>query len=900
MSDGASLLDSLPLLDIDADFFVSPSSPVTAVGCSSQLCVIGTAEGTVQVLLHDGTPVILPILRRLGSAITAVSIDSTSGAFCSLAGASGEILIVSGVLTETPEIVYLDPLPAIYRPLNDVAICPDYSASIECMRIVAGGASGDLIVLSQQGAPFPPLSVSRTNSEGPVMSVEWHDEHLVWAGPNAGVKCINTRSSQKICHVPFKCSKIVFLSKRKYLIFSNFSILVFHLLDKGIYEVCEILAVLELPIDQFAPNSEIGSLMGSTRHQISGFGLFDESELSLCLVTRCGAEVCHHVIDTATKDIPVSDFIQTIPSSTDEVVYTHSAGSSGYSIVAAGTRVTKITKRSIGENSLWLIERGRFEEALELSRLSPDPGLRQYVANRAVAPLIEARAFARAASLVSRLGLDEADKWSKFIDLFVSIETGPVLAESLTVLVKVIPVPPMGAVVLHKVDYERVIESLIRNVEFSFFDLLQTVRKWPIDLYNATVLKDTLIDMVPEDFVLDAASKAAYLPRGIVGFPGTDTVSDPTVRTVSLMLTLKVLYDELRRFEDSLDILIRLNCASELLTLLTNHMTVSTRQWFEINLLSVFQSDPTAAAKFTVKQHLVFPTSSVCEELTDHPFLLHVYLRELFGVNPSATTDYQAKQVDLFTQFDKPLLANFLRTATEYNPTDALSVVQAARLHARGIELVEAEALLLWKLGRNRDAVELLLDVSQDIETAVKFLSTVDDPDLWSAVQSRVSANQNRLVVPFLQSLLTIRAINPQGVMAEDVLLAIEPGVRGKGLPGTALQVLQRQSLMCAIEARCANIVRNDWEVSRCFATATNRAVLVNPSFATCRVCGCMLTSPPPGGADGDEMMTDSMPGLSSIPLHVRKGSTLAVISGSELVHSTCLIRTAVENYFPT
>lgn len=888
------IMSVIPVLDYHSFEFVSPEvTGVTSLAASSQLILVGTASGTLHAMLDTGDTLTGIDLPALKAAVTCISIDATSGAFCYAAGSTGELVAVSGVFSGSPLTSTPPPVPKSHLPIHNLSINPNFSKNDENRKIVCGGATGDLIVVSLIGHPYPIYSVSRTDSPGPILSVKWVGDLLIWCGPKSGVKCLNSRTSKRVFHMAAPLSSnanLTVLTEDLILVISNFSAKILRIAD-----TCEIVQSIDLPSDQFSPNTELGTLMGSDRHRMVGFGLLDQNELSLTLLSVRKNGIFHHVIDTAKRDIPVTDEVATT-TSPESVLYTFVVGQTPSAILLDGNKVTKITKRSIGDNSIWLLDQGLVDEALQLSLLSSDVALQRFIANSAVSPLILSGSFERVVALIPRLGLDSPDKWSDYLNKFFSIPDRSDSIQAMRFLVPVLPFPPKNEVLLHSTDYDQIVNILVSNCDSSYLELLRVSRMWPASLFNIPALKDRLIDLIPEDFHLDTAGNNLYLSGGVVGFPSQSRpIDDKRIdRNIALIITLKIMYDHKSRFEDSLDLLMRLGCMSEIFSLLSYHVASNTqvRQWCDINLLSLFQAEPVGASRFFDKQRLLFPTDSVTAELDDHPFLLHMFLRELFERDPILTQKFHDTQVALFSQFDKPLLVDFLKRATQYDPEAALVTIQRERSRKRSLELIQARAYLLWKLKRSREAIELLLDESKDMVSAIEFVASANDASLWPIIQSRVAGNRNDLLTPYLEALLGIKGA--QSVRPEDALAEVSTGVHCKDLPSVASKVIMSHRFISRIESKSATILRKDWEKARAVGNGSNVPVRVDPAESLCRICGWKVTAPPPGN---DEKMNEIFDTLSSIPRH--SGSTLALVSGNQLVHSKCLTRTAVDNFLP-
>ncbi|KAL4786202.1 hypothetical protein BJX76DRAFT_136953 [Aspergillus varians] len=79
---------------------------------------------------------------------------------------------------------------------------------------------------------------------------------------------------------------------------------------------------------------------------------------------------------------------------------------------------------------------------------------------------------------------------------------------------------------------------------------------------------------------------------------------------------------------------------------------------------------------------------------------------------------------DLFAQYDRPLLMEFLQTSTAYSFDEAVAICEQYRFTP---ELI----YLLSKMGQTKRALNLILSDLKDVSQAIAFAKSQDDPDLW-------------------------------------------------------------------------------------------------------------------------------------------------------------------------
>ncbi|EEH44696.2 uncharacterized protein PADG_00985 [Paracoccidioides brasiliensis Pb18] len=85
--------------------------------------------------------------------------------------------------------------------------------------------------------------------------------------------------------------------------------------------------------------------------------------------------------------------------------------------------------------------------------------------------------------------------------------------------------------------------------------------------------------------------------------------------------------------------------------------------------------------------------------------------------------------VELFAEYDRPLLMEFLQSSTSYSYSAASSICESRHYTQ---ELI----YLLSKTGQTKRALNLILSDLKDVSYAISFAKSQDDPDLWEDLLS--------------------------------------------------------------------------------------------------------------------------------------------------------------------
>jgi hypothetical protein len=116
---------------------------------------------------------------------------------------------------------------------------------------------------------------------------------------------------------------------------------------------------------------------------------------------------------------------------------------------------------------------------------------------------------------------------------------------------------------------------------------------------------------------------------------------------------------------------------------------------------------------------------------------LFFYLRRLwqssaYTVNPSSSltvggplADFGDLMVELFAEYDRPLLLDFLKDSHSYSLSKASQVCEQR-------EYIPELVHLLSKTGQTKRALFLIIEKLADVARAISFAKAEDDPDLWS------------------------------------------------------------------------------------------------------------------------------------------------------------------------
>mmetsp|Transcript_31718 Transcript_31718/g.79039 ORF Transcript_31718/g.79039 Transcript_31718/m.79039 type:complete len:266 (+) Transcript_31718:3-800(+) len=106
---------------------------------------------------------------------------------------------------------------------------------------------------------------------------------------------------------------------------------------------------------------------------------------------------------------------------------------------------------------------------------------------------------------------------------------------------------------------------------------------------------------------------------------------------------------------------------------------------------------------------------------------LHEYLHALFTLDGHVGAAFHERQLQLYADLAPELLLPFLRASTHYSLQEALRISEQH-------DLLEARVFILGRMGRNEDALALMLKQMHDLPGAIEFVQAANDTQLWQSL----------------------------------------------------------------------------------------------------------------------------------------------------------------------
>ncbi|KAL5002406.1 hypothetical protein BDV10DRAFT_191600 [Aspergillus recurvatus] len=150
---------------------------------------------------------------------------------------------------------------------------------------------------------------------------------------------------------------------------------------------------------------------------------------------------------------------------------------------------------------------------------------------------------------------------------------------------------------------------------------------------------------------------------------------------------------------------------------------------------------------------------------------------------------------ELFAQYDRPLLMEFLQTSTSYSFDLAVTICEQYRFTP---ELI----YLLSKMGQTKRALNLILSDLKDVSQAIAFAKSQDDPDLWEDLVD-YSMDKPRFIHGLLVEAGT--SIDPIKLVRR-----IPSGLEIEGLREGLTGLLKEHDLQASISQGAAKVLQSE------------------------------------------------------------------------------------------
>ncbi|KAH7343609.1 vacuolar assembling protein VPS41 [Rhizoctonia solani] len=791
-----------------------------ALAMSDSVMLLGTHNGIVHILDFNGTR--QKSYRPHTATITDMSIDTT-GDFVATASIDGQVVIHS---LSTPESYVFD----LKRPMRTIALEPGFGHR-GSRAFVCGGLAGTL-VLHEKGWLGHKETTLHSGGEGPVWASAWRTTLIAWAC-DTGVRLYDTSTSTRVAYLDrpanspradlFRCTlrwqddvtllvgwadyiKVARVRQRGEGATTNSSSV-----------TIEVLAVLQVDcmIAGLSPHSDAGSFLVLAYITPDTFADADDAPPTtreaqrrreahrpeLRIISRAGEEHASDALSITGYHL----------YGCNDYALVEGAGPLGTFWVVLSPRALIIARpRDVKDHIEWLVQRKRYEEALEvLEEMGPQGQVDALIiGQKYLQHLVDDGEYDKAAHLAPKVLATNAVAWERWVFTFAGKNQ----------LGSIAPFVPTHDPQLGHVVYEMILGHMLVNNQES---LLRTIKSWPTSIYDipAVILAvKAALSNAPKKHILMECLAELYIANHQPG------------KALPFLLRLRRpnVFDLIR--EHNLFTALR----DDALLLVEFDQELEEKRRAQGSGEGVDFTEPAVprtAIQLLVENTHAIPINRVVQQLQSNRYFLHLYLAELFEEDPQHASDYADTQVELFAQFAPNRLIDFLRASSYYNLEVAFRICDKR-------DLVPEQVFLLGRMGDNKRALNLIIERLADVNRAIDFAKEQNDDDLWEDL-FKYSETRPAFIRGLLKNVST--EIDPIRLIRR-----IKNGLEIPGLKDALITILQDFNLQISLLEGCQTILLGDGASLQERLHLAQTGGYLGGAAAMCPVCDEPLFIPPP------------------------------------------------------
>ncbi|KAJ3146963.1 Vacuolar protein sorting-associated protein 41 [Geranomyces michiganensis] len=735
-------------------------------GANPKYKALGTHWGVVHILDLIGTDV--KRFQCHSATVTALSIES-NGEYVASASDDGKVVINSLYSNEVQLVNYK-------RPVKAVSLEPDYSK--KTTRQFVSGGMAEILMMTGKGW-FGNKDVTISSGEGPIYTVQWRGNFIAWANEAVsvvGVKLcvIKERSKMDVSSgLPSRYVEIVCQFRTDFIV-------------SGIAPLDEDIVLLSFMAD-IAESKNVDVIQSGPASRAKS------KPPEVHVVTTAGQSVATDVLSLiGFEHYNANDYrLEYLPAD-------NPAENTFYIVSPKDIVVAK--PRTLADHVEWLVERKRYEEALNAA----ESGQSSMEGNVHVSSIVEigqkymetllseGRYEEAAATCLKILRADQG-LWEEWVAKFAKLQ-------QLTIFYKVIPTanPQLSSGV-----YDLVLDTLLQ-ADYVMFS--ETIDKWPSSIY-------------------DVPAKVESVEALLKSEPNNDLLKRIAMRLNSLHKKhdRALFYALVLRQPDALQSVAKYN----LYAFVQDHaLLVMEYDDYVLNAdVGITSAIESAVLNGSDSSHIFgdiggnaglgkiraatkqdgvqicvnFPdrisADKVVTQLRKRPKFLHVFLDALFQKDPLEGTVFHPLQIELYAEYDYLKLMDFLRISNSYSVEKAYEVCESR-------DLVPEMVFLLGKMGDNRKALNLIIERLGDVRRAIEFAKEQNDEELWEDLL-RYSMDKPSFIVGMLENLGS--HINPVRVVER-----IPNGLEIIGLKGALIKIMTDYGIQLSLRKGCEKILVSD------------------------------------------------------------------------------------------
>ncbi|KAF9266084.1 vacuolar assembling protein VPS41 [Marasmius fiardii PR-910] len=846
----------------------------SALAMSKKYMILGTHAGFLHLFDLSGKRI--KSFKPHQASVVDLCVDTT-GDFVGTASMDGQVVIVS--LGSSKETYSFD----MRRPMRTITLEPNFGKR-STRGFVCGGLAGTL-VLREKGW----LGHTETTlhlGEGPIWQARWQGRLIAWAN-DLGVKIYDTESQTRITFIDrppnspradlFKCSlywqddstlliswadhiKVARIRARPRNVTVSETANLPPLLVEitAVFQLdCMISGVIPHPTQlpsTTATQSRPASIasQGSSKHQrqsyvappsLTSFLLlaytppdidFEEDTQDrtrqarkvaerpeLRIISRAGEELAADALSvTSFQKWGCNDYILLGVDEDNDM------GIRGRSYVVLSPQdIILVRPRDRMDHVAWLVERLRYEEALEEIEAIETEGLTSETAIngvkmttsdiglRYIEHLLSEGEFSKAARLCPKVCARDPKRWEHWIFVFAEKHE----------LHAIIPYVPTEEPRLERLVYEMILAHFLAHDHHH--TLLKTIKEWPRDIYDIAAV----IIAVQAQLEKSAKNKDSVVLMECLAELYIANRQPGKALPYFLRLRRPNVFDLIRENNLFTDV------QSQVLSLIEfdHELREKRRREREEKSEPLEEEERSEAIELLVDNVHSIPIVRVVKQLQTSPKYLFLYLDAIMKVDPQLLAgfpDLQDLQVKLYADYARPRLIDYLRASTEYDLEKAYNVCQER-------DLVPEMVFLLGRMGNNKKALTLIIERLGDVHRAIDFAKEQADDDLW---EDLLKYSETRPT--FIRGLL--ENVGPE-INPIRLIRRIKNGLEIPGLKEALIKILQDFHLQMSLLEGCQTILDGDSsDLSKKLQRDQTGGFLLN-SKVICPICSRTLQEIP-------------------------------------------------------
>ncbi|XP_055681248.1 vacuolar protein sorting-associated protein 41 homolog [Lutzomyia longipalpis] len=395
----------------------------------------------------------------------------------------------------------------------------------------------------------------------------------------------------------------------------------------------------------------------------------------------------------------------------------------------------------------WLIEHGRFEQAMEVISVHGGRYSLVSVARLYLDHLLTHGLYEDAAKLCLRAFGNDKLLWEEEVYKFVKVQQLRAVSMYL---------PRSMDCKLNPHVYEMVLYEYLKLEPPGFLAL---IKEWHPTLYNTSAVINAVQDHYNE--------------------------KDKAI----LLESLAILYSHEKKYEKALAMYLKLQ-HKDVFALIKKHDLYAVIHRMIVPLM---QLDTEKAIAMLLEKNKI-ASDVVVAQLEAREDYLYVYLDALDRVDPSGR--FHWKMVGLYAKYAREKLLPFLKRSNKYPIQEAYDICKERLYYP---EMV----YLLGRMGNTREALSILLHKLENVQLGIEFCKDNDDMDLWHDLINE-SLDKPHVMTKLLDGIAGY--INPDLLVSK-----IKLGQKIPGLKKSLIKTLTDYSLQVTIQDGCNQILVTDY-----------------------------------------------------------------------------------------